>query len=457
MEKTMIDENDLNIPEKRRKIVVSVVGCERLGLVTACLLAEAGFKVFCVHPDQSIVNQVTKGLSPFPHLELESLLARNVSESRLAATTDTRNAVTNSDIILLHVPPEIDEKKKPDYSSLEKVCRDVGLNLHPGVLIILESDVAPGTTETLVKETLETASGLKAGNGFALAYCSTQVTSGTGLQDVVKYSKVFGAIDEKSSDLTEAFLRTLTKGEVVQMSNMKTAEAIKLFQCIYQDANTALANELAYFCERAGIDFAEVRKVVNLRSLCHLPTPDIVGRHISDDSYLLIDEAENLRIKLHAAMLARKINDAFLNHVFHLVKDAIRSSGRSARRSRILILGVSRRPNVKEFEDSFIKELIELLRNKGMLVKVYDPLFSYKELTDLGYPAERTLTNAVKGMDCLLIAAGHERFRRLNFRRIGLLMRKPSSIVDISYVVDASEAERKGFTYRGLGRGLWTR
>ncbi len=450
----LVDENDLNIPEVRGKITVSVVGCERSGLIMACLLADIGFKVFCVDSDQSIVNQVMRGESPFPEPGLKSLLEKNVREGRLLATTDIKESVTHSNIILLFVSPKIDEKKRPDYSNIEKMCRDVGLNLRCGALIILESNVAPGVTETLVKETLETASGLKAGIGFGLAYCSARDIPSEGLQNIINDPKVFSGIDKKSSDLTKAFWRTFTKGEVVEVSSIKTAEAVGLFENVYQDVNVAFSNELAFFCEKAGIDFMEVRNAVNLRSHRHLSVPEIVDGYISDGPYLLIEEAENLKMRLRMATLARKVNNALLNQVFYLVRDALRSCGRSVKRARILVLGVSCRPNEKELKGSRVKELVEILLNKGMFVKVYDPLFSYKELAELGYPAERTFTEAVKGTDCLLIAVGHDRFRRLNLRRIRLLMRKPSAIVDVSYVVDPSEVEEKGFIYRGLGRGV---
>jgi UDP-N-acetyl-D-mannosaminuronate dehydrogenase len=98
-----------------------------------------------------------------------------------------------------------------------------------------------------------------------------------------------------------------------------------------------------------------------------------------------------------------------------------------------------------------------MLQNKGMRVKVYDPLFSYSELVKMGYPAEKTLTRAARDMDCLLIAVGHERFKRLNLRRLKIAMRRPAAVVDLGHVLDCEEVEREGFVYRGLGRGVWTR
>ena len=95
------------------------------------------------------------------------------------------------------------------------------------------------------------------------------------------------------------------------------------------------------------------------------------------------------------------------------------------------------------------------LRAKGAIVQVYDPFFSQKELTEYAFPAKKTLTKAVEGTDCLLIAVGHDRFKRLNLRRIKFLMKKPSAIVDMGHVIDPVKAEKEGFVYRGAGRGVW--
>jgi UDPglucose 6-dehydrogenase len=112
---------------------------------------------------------------------------------------------------------------------------------------------------------------------------------------------------------------------------------------------------------------------------------------------------------------------------------------------------------VKEPRGSKTEELVKKLRAKGATVQVYDPFYSLKELTDMGYPAQKTLTKAVKGTDCLVIAVGHDRFKRLNLRRIKHLMRKSPAIVDMGHVIKPAVAEKEGFIYRGVGRGVWSR
>jgi len=457
MQKTSISKYDISNPEKRGNVTVSVVGCNRAGLATACLLADAGFKVFCIDLDRSVIDHVKRGKLPFNEPELDSLLKKTVNEGRLLATSDIKKTVSSSDVILLFMSSRIDQKKRPDYSNVEKICKNIGLSLQPEALIILNSSLAPGTTETLIKEVLETASGLRAGIDFGLAYCSIRLTPGTGLGDIVENPKIFGAMDERSSELTRALLSTITKKEVIELSSVKTAEAVRLFKSMYQEANIALANELAHFCEEAGIDFLEVQRAINLNLHGYLPLPGAVDEQTSEDSYFLIEEAENLKTRLRMAKLAKKVNDNFMNQIFHLIRDAVRSCGKPIRRSTVLVLGITCQPNVKEIKGSYVKGLVKFLQNKGVTVRVYDPLFSYKELTELGYPVERTFTKALKGADCVLIAIGHDKFKRLNLQRMKHLMKKPSAIVDLSYVIDPVEAEERGFIYRGLGRGVWTR
>jgi len=453
----MLREKDLDTPEKCGKYVLTVVGCGRMGLPTACLFAEAGFKVVCFDVDRYIVNQINSGLSPFYETGLNRLIKKNLKGGHLTATTNVKEAVPKSDIVVFVVDTPIDEKKRADYSRLEEASRDVGLNLKPGTLLIFESTTGPGLMETLVKETLETSSGLKAGIDFGLSFSPIRASSGRILHDITNYARVVSAIDKQNLGAAEAVLKTIVKGEIYEVSSMRTAEVIKLFENIYRDVNIALANEFAEFCEKTGIDYIEAQRAANTQPYCHLLQPGIVGGHIPKDPYLLIEEAENLGVKLQMTTLARRVNDAVLQRSFHLLKDALRACGKTVRRTKVAVIGVSYHPNVKEAKGSRVVELVKLLQEKGIKVNVFDPFFSYNELKGLGYPAERTFTKAVEGADCLLIAVGHDRFKRLSLGKIKVLMKKPAAIVDLGHVVNPLTAEKEGFIYRGLGRGVWSK
>jgi len=452
-----LTREDIDAPEKREKYMVSVVGCGRMGLPTACLFAEAGFKVIGIDANQRIFNLTKRGKFAFTGSRLSALIEKHMKERRLTVVTDARKATSESDIIIFNVPTSVDQRKKPDYSYIEKLCREVGMGLRSGSLIIFQSTVGPGVTETLVKETLENASGLRAGIDFGLAYCPICADSEQVLEDIATHARFVSAIDQQSLNVACLILGTIIKGELVEVRNIRTAEAVKLFQNSYRDVNAALANEFACFCEKTGIDFAEARDAANRQPQCHFSDLGIAGGHISKDPYLLVEGAEAVNVKLRMLTLAQKINDAMLDHTLYLARDALRSCGKPLRRAKISVFGVSRYPNAKVPHGSLAKRLVSMLKKKGVLVQVYDPFFSHKELLKMGYPAKVTLTKTVEGIDCIIIVVGHDRFRRLNLGRIKVYVRKPAAIVDMGHVVDHEKAEKEGFVYRGFGRGIWTR
>ena len=448
---------DVDTPEKREKYTISVVGCGRVGLPTACLFAEVGFRVIGVDSNRRIVNLLKKGKSPFTESKLHAFIEKQVKSSHFAATTDARKAASASDVIIINVPTPVDKKKKPDYSHVEKTCREVGMGLRSGSLIIFQSTMGPGITETLAKETLENASGLKAGIDFDLAYCPICTTPEQILEHITTRARVVGAINQQSLEAACRLLGTITKGEIIKVRDIETAEAVELFEKAYRDVNVALANEFAHFCEKAGIDFVEACNAVSPNPHCCLEVPGIVEVHAPEDSLLLLEEAEAVNVKLRMLTLARKINNETLNHTLRLVRDALRSCQKPLRRAKISVFGVSSRPNMKEPRGSPTKNLVNILKKRGASVRVYDPFFSYKELSRMGYSAEATLTKTVEGADCIIIAVGHDRFSRLSLRRIKIFVKKPAAIVDMGHVVDPAKAEKEGFVYRGFGRGVWTR
>ncbi len=442
---------DLESLETRREYTACVIGCGRTGMITACLFAEAGFKVICVDSNSHTIHLLKKRKSPFTESYLRKFIEPRIKDSPVYATTNIRKAVSESDIIMIGVPASIDKKKKPDYSRLEKTCKDIGMSLKAGSLIIFQNTMGPGMTETLAKETLENASGLEAGNDFGLSY-SSALNLPNPSKDLGNGTTVVGGITKRSLKVACLILETITKAEVFRVKNIKTAEAVKLLEEAYKDVYIAFANEFAQFCENAGIDFVRVRNIINPRKFSRM-----AGLHSSRDSYFLVDEAEAVDVKLRMLSLSTKINEEMLDHAIRLVRDALKSCQKPFRRAKISVFGISSLPNRKKVANSATKKLVNRLKKGGALVQLYDPFFSQKELMNLGYTAEINMSKTVEGTDCLIVAVAHDRFTRLNLKRIQMLMKSPPAIVDLGQVVDPSKAEKAGFVYRGIGRGVWTK
>jgi UDP-N-acetyl-D-mannosaminuronic acid dehydrogenase len=443
---------DLETPQQRQQLTLCVVGCGRTSLITACLFAEAGFKVVAVDSSSHIVHQLKKRKSPFTEIDIRKFIEQRLKDADFKATTTLRTAVSESDIILIGVPASLDKKRKPDYSRLEKTCKDVGMSLTSGSLVVFQTTTGPGITETVAKETLETASGLKAGTDFGLSYFSVLNNSANLSKDVPSATKVVGGITKRSLKVTGLLLEAAMKGEIVRVKDIKTAEAVKLLKEAYTEVNIAFANEFAQFCEKAEIDFVKVKAVIN-----PLKFTKMAGLHISRDSHFLVEEAEAVDVKLRMLSLSTKINDETLDHAIRLIRDSLRSTQKTLRRAKIVIFGVSSMPNRKITVNSPTKKLVKLLKKRGTTVNVYDPLFSHSELTNMGYDTEPSLSKSVEGADCLVVAVAHDRFSRLNLNRLQMLMKQPAALVDMGQVVDPAKAENAGFVYRGFGRGNWTK
>lgn len=446
----MLKRRDIDTPEKREKYTVCILGCGRTGSTHACLFANAGFKVIYIDVDHNIVNQIEKGGSSSAGQKLNTLLDKHIKDGHLTAERSIRKATSASDIIIFSVPAAIDKGEKPDYSYMMKACKEAGLSLRPGSLFICTNATGPGVTESLVKETLEKASGLTAGKDFGLAYSSMLARI---LRDA-PIRRVVGAINEQSLEVACVVLGTVTKGKIVKVRDIKTAETANLLEKTYGAVNIALANELASFCEKAGIDFIEAQKAASTNPHSHLLLPQLGGWCAMAEPHLLNDEAEELNTRLRMLTLAGRINEEMIGHTVRLVKDALGACGKNLRRAKISVFGVSSRPNTRETEGSLVKKLVDALKRRGGQVRVYDSLFSHKELMEMGYPAKETLTKTVEKSDCLVIAVGHNRFSRLNLRKIKFLVKKPAAIVDMGRVVDPDRAEKEGFVYRGVGRGV---
>jgi nucleotide sugar dehydrogenase len=448
-------EGTLTTPEQRGNFTVCVVGCGRMGLPHACLFAEAGFKVVGVEIEPQALASIKRGKAPFSEPGVNTILSKHIKHGYFTATDNAVEAAKKSDIFFICVQTPIDQKRKPDYSYIENACKNVGQGIRRGTLIISGSTVGPGITETVVKETLENSSGLKAGKDFGLAFSPIRATANRVLQDIVNYPRIVGAIDKRSLRVASQVLSTIIKGKIIEVKDIKTAETAKLFENIYRDVALALTNEFALLCEKIGVDYLEAQKAAITNPYCHILIPGFVSGHIPKDPYLLINEAENLNVKMRMTLISREINDSIVNHTVNLVREALKACGKPFRHAKIAVLGIAYRANTKEHKGSLTKTLIDMLKKKETFVKVYDPLYSVKELKDIGYEGEKTITKTVEGTDCLIITVAHERFTKLNLKKISLLMKKPPAIVDVSHTIEPEKAEKEGFIYRGLGRGVW--
>ena len=399
------------------------------------MYGNAGAAIIGVDTNPQIIKLIENRKPPFAEPMVRELLSNRNPKPSFTLTRDTKEAVAESRIILIMVPTRIDERKNPDYSALEKSSLSIGRALQRGSLILVQSTVGPGITESIVKENLEKASGLKTNEDFGLAYSPIRASPGRILSDLENYPRIVAALDESTLERSCALVSIILKGGLIKMKSVRAAEATKLFENMFRDVNIALANELANYCEHAGLDYYEIAEAANSQPFSQLLRPGIVGgKCIPVNPYFLITEAKDIDVDLPLVKTARRVNDESPKRAVRTIITTLRECGKTLRGARILILGASYKANVKE-EDALTPAhaLYDSLRSRGARPTVWDPLFETSELKDLGYAVPPSMEDALEQSDCIVVAVAHEEFRRLKPRMMRTSARRGRiAMVDIS-------------------------
>jgi UDP-N-acetyl-D-mannosaminuronic acid dehydrogenase len=419
---------------------VGVIGLGYVGLPAACMFANAGFKVRGVDLDVARTETINRGQSPIEGDEpgLADLVKRVVAAHQLR-TSATYSDLADADVILICVDTPVDTDHRPRFKALRLACSQLGPVLKDGALVIVESTIAPGTIDSVVRPALEEASGRNAGVGFHLGHCPERVMPGKLLRNMRTMSRVCGGSSVEVAELMVALYSTFVDGDL-DASDCLTAELVKTAENAYRDVGIAFANQLAVICERAGGDVWQVRQLVNKvpgRDVL-LPGGGVGGHCIPKDSWLLAaplgDEAENSLLGV-----ARRINDGMPLHVAGLVSDLLGPGAQA----RVAVLGYSYLENSDDTRNSPSAELVTLLSRHGFEVAVHDPFVrEYKG----------NVMDAFRNADCAVLMVAHAAYRELDLKAAAETMRR-RSLVDARGFFGARALQEAGFSYRLIGVG----
>ena len=374
---------------------IVVIGMGYVGIPCAALLADVpGFHVTGVQRRSARsgwkIEALNQGRSPFEGNEpgLAELLHRVVLDKRTFRVTDDYSVCSHADVILLDVQTPVDGNHTPQYASLREAAAEVGRHMRRGVLVVIESTVAPGTTQHVVAPILEIESGLRAGPDFGLASSYERVMPGKLLEYLVHLPRVVGGMDHESTRRTVELYRRIVRAQIIS-TDCLTAELAKTAENTYRDVNIAFANEMALVCESLGVDVFEVRRLVNSRPDRHMHVPGAgVGGHcLPKDPWLLNHGANTNGCKAVASDLlsvARRINDGMPLHMADLVEEALTGAGLALAAARVTVLGVAYLEDSDDTRNTPAAPLIRALAQRGAHVIAHDPYVRLADWEALG-------------------------------------------------------------------------
>lgn len=452
---------------------IGVIGMGYVGIPAAALFADSPVfeQVYGFQRDSPSsgykIAMLNRGVSPLKGEEpgLEELLQKVVAAKKFQCTSDF-SKIADLDAVTLSIQTPFLNKDDllPDFSALKEGIRHVGRHLQPGMLVVLESTITPGTTDGMARELLEQESGLVAGKDFALAHAPERVMVGRLLRNIREHDRCVGGIDEVSTKrATELYTPVLTVGKVIPMT-ATAAEVTKTAENTFRDLQIASINELALYCEAMGVNVYDVRigidslKGEGITRALLWPGAGVGGHCLTKDTYHLergvqvlgkgtLDYPEN---EPSLYVLARRINDFMPTHMFRLTADALKRAGVPLKGAKVAVLGWAFLANSDDTRNTPSESFRDACIVEGAQVAVHDPyVVQYP-----GVPIISFIEEAVKGSDAIVIFAGHHQYRGLDAPYLkNLSGKKHPVIIDGRNMVDPDVFIRHGFIYKGIGRG----
>jgi nucleotide sugar dehydrogenase len=437
---------------------LAIIGLGYVGLPTAVLFAEAGFDVLGCELKQEAVDKINRGESPLKDLNLDDRVKEMVSAGRLRAITDATEATKRCDIVIIIVPTPTKEGEEPDLSYIEGAGRSIAKGMAKNKLVILESTVYPGVTQTVLQPILET-SGLMAGVDFDLAYCPERYNPGDPEHTIEHTKRIVSGINERSRRTAEFLYSKINKAGVVPVRDIMTAEAAKIIENTQRDLNIALMNEFALILEKLGLDVMEVIDAAATKwnfNRYH-PGAGVGGHCLPKDPYYLVRTAEKHGYHAQIITAGRKINDQMPHHVFELLVHGMNRSGKALRHAKIVVLGVSYKDNVGDTRKSPTLKLLEDLRHMSAHIVTVDPYVPHQvvenEFLVPVHDHHYDLWEAVRGADAVVLMTAHQEFRGVDLKRLRSFMKEGAVFVDGRRIYLPEDVKSAGFVYQGIGAG----
>lgn len=349
-----------------------VIGLGYVGLPLAQEATRAGLSVTGLDVSARVVEGLMGARSHVDDLSDADI--REMLDRGFAATTDA-SVIADARAVVICVPTPLTPEGGPDLGAVLGATRAIAEHLRPGHLVVLESTTYPGTTDDEVRPVLE-AGGLVAGRDFHLAFSPERIDPGNAQYGMKNTPKVVGGHTEACTDAAAEFYGAFVD-TVVRARGTREAEMAKLLENTYRHINIALVNEMARFCYELDIDLWDVIAAAKSKPFgfqAFYPGPGVGGHCIPiDPNYLSYQVQAKLGYPFRFVELAQEINAGMPSYVVRRIQDALNDEGKALRGARILLLGVTYKPDIADQRESPAKPIAIELRDKGAYVEFHDP------------------------------------------------------------------------------------
>lgn len=387
---------------------ICVIGLGYIGLPTSAMFASNGCEVVGVDISERVVNTLNQGHIHIEEPGLEEVVRKQVQKGNFRASLVPEKA--DAFIIAVPTPNLEDEFRSCDLRFVIQGVEKVLPYVEKGNTVIVESTIAPKSMDDVIKPIFE-KEGYVIGRDVYLAHCPERVLPGQILYELRHNNRIVGGITPACTEHAAEVYGTFVEGEIIK-TEAKTAELSKCMENTFRDVNIALANELAKICYELDINCLDVIKMANKhpRVNIHQPGPGVGGHCLAIDPYFICAKAPETAKIIRLSRDTNKSMPQFVTEKVSMLLEGIENP-------KIAAFGVTYKGNVDDVRESPSFEIVEMLKNRGYMVQVYDPHVPNPDYVDLD--------TAVQDADLVVILTDHNEYKNMNHQHIASLMKTP--------------------------------
>ncbi len=424
---------------------LALVGLGYVGMPIAVEFAKH-VKVIGFNHNERRIQQYKSGIDPTNEVGNEV-----ISKTTVDFTSDEKR-LSEAKFIIVAVPTPVKDDNNPDLGPVENASRIVGRNMMPGTIVVYESTVYPGVTEDICIPILEQESGLRCGEDFKVGYSPERINPGDRVHTLTNIRKIVSGMDKESAEEIKKIYDIVIKAGTFPVSNIKTAEAVKVVENSQRDINIAFMNEIAMICDRMGIDTDEVLAGMNTKWNALGFKPGLVGGHcIGVDPYYLTNVAEKLGYHSQIILNGRKVNDSMGAFVADAAIKQMIEAGMAPKNAKVVIFGITFKENCPDTRNSKVNDIIKRLEEYEIHPQVTDP-WADPEIAKHEYGVDLIPFEEVKDADCVIVAVGHKEFRSLSMSQIKAFFREDLAdqdkvLLDVKSLYRMDELKASGMRF----------
>ena len=391
---------------------ISLVGLGYVGMPIAVAFAKKGIGVIGFDLNREKIALYQKGIDPTKEVGDEA-----ISQSTVYFTAEEKD-LEKAKFHIVAVPTPVNTDHTPDLTPVISASRIVGRHLTPGSYVVFESTVYPGCTEDVCVPILEEESGLKCGKDFKVGYSPERINPGDKVHRLENITKIVSGCDKEALENIKAVYDIVIEVGTYPVSNLRTAEAVKVVENSQRDINIAFMNELAMAFDKMNIDTNEVVDGMNTKWNALGFRPGLVGGHcIGVDPYYFTYQAEKLGYHSQIILNGRMVNDSMGKYVADAAVKNMIAAGQAPKKSKVVILGLTFKENCPDTRNSKVEDIIRRLAEYEITPVVVDPWASQRDAMH-EYGVTLTELSQVKEADCIIVAVAHNEFRALTLDQL---------------------------------------